>query len=68
MLKQDDTELIEIAREELPLEIKKSELEDELKILLLPKDPNDDKNLILEIRPEPTDKLPLLHLIYIDIC
>ena len=51
MLKQDDSELIEIAREELPsLEIKKSELEDELKILLLPKDPNDDKNLILEIR------------------
>ena len=51
MLKQDDVELIELAREELPsLEIKKSILEDELKILLLPKDPNDDKNLILEIR------------------
>ena len=51
MLKQDDAELIELAREELPsLEIKKSTLEDELKILLLPKDPNDDKNLILEIR------------------
>ena len=51
MLKQDDTELVELARDELPsLEIKKSTLEDELKILLLPKDPNDDKNLILEIR------------------
>ncbi len=51
MLKQDDAELIELAREELPsLEIKKSTLEDDLKILLLPKDPNDDKNLILEIR------------------
>ena len=51
MLKQDDAELIELARDELPsLEIKKSTLEDELKILLLPKDPNDDKNLILEIR------------------
>ena len=51
MLKQDDTELIELASEELPsLEIKKSILEDELKILLLPKNPNDDKNLILEIR------------------
>ena len=51
MLKQDDAELIELASEELPsLEIKKSILEDELKILLLPKDPNDDKNLILEIR------------------
>ena len=51
MLKQDDAELIELASEELPsLEIKKSILEDDLKILLLPKDPNDDKNLILEIR------------------
>ena len=51
MLKQDDVELIELARDELPsLEIKKSTLEEELKILLLPKDPNDDKNLILEIR------------------
>ena len=51
MLNEDDEELIEIAREELPsLEIKKSKLEEELKILLLPKDPNDDKNLILEIR------------------
>ena len=51
MLEQDDAELIEIAREELPsLEIEKSKLEEELKILLLPKDPNDDKNLILEIR------------------
>jgi peptide chain release factor 1 len=51
MLNEEDAELIEIAREELPsLEIKKSKLEEELKILLLPKDPNDDKNLILEIR------------------
>ena len=51
MLEQDDAELIEIAREELPsLEIEKAKLERELKILLLPKDPNDDKNLILEIR------------------
>jgi len=51
MLDEDDAELVEIAREELPsLEIEKSKLEKELKILLLPKDPNDDKNLILEIR------------------
>tara|TARA_X000000950_G_scaffold4741_1_gene4912 strand:- start:8792 stop:9859 length:1068 start_codon:yes stop_codon:yes gene_type:complete len=51
MLNEGDAELIEIVREELPsLEIEKSKLEDELKILLLPKDPNDDKNLILEIR------------------
>ena len=51
MLNEDDEELIEIAREELLLlDIKKAQLEDQLKILLLPKDPNDDKNLILEIR------------------
>ena len=51
MLNEGDAELIEIVREELPsLEIQKSKLEEELKILLLPKDPNDDKNLILEIR------------------
>ena len=51
MLNEDDEELIEIAPEELlSLDIKKANLEDELKILLLPKDPNDDKNLILEIR------------------
>ena len=51
MLDEDDAELVEIAREELhSLEIEKSKLEEELKILLLPKDPNDDKNLILEIR------------------
>ena len=51
MLNEDDAELIAIAREELPsLEVEKSKLEEELKILLLPKDPNDDKNLILEIR------------------
>ena len=49
MLNEDDAELIAIAREELPsLEVEKSKLEEELKILLLPKDPNDDKNLILE--------------------
>ena len=51
MLDEDDAELVEIAREELPsLEIEKAKLEEELKFLLLPKDPNDDKNLILEIR------------------
>ena len=51
MLNEDDEELIEIAREELlSLDTKKVKLESELKILLIPKDPNDDKNLILEIR------------------
>ena len=51
MLNEDDEELIEIAREELlSLDTRKVKLEGELKIMLIPKDPNDDKNLILEIR------------------
>ena len=48
---EDDDELIELAKEELKtLEEKKENLENELKLLLIPKDPNDDKNIILEIR------------------
>ena len=51
VLMDDDAELIEIAREEMTdLDRKKSELEEKLKTLLLPKNPNDNKNLILEIR------------------
>ena len=47
----DDHELGDLAKEELKeLEPKKLELEEEIKILLLPKDPNDDKNIFLEIR------------------
>ena len=51
ILSGDDAELKEIAQEELiELESRKDKLESDLKILLLPRDPNDDKNLILEIR------------------
>ena len=51
MLKGDDEELKQIAQEELDeLETKLITLEENLKVLLLPKDPNDNKNLILEIR------------------
>jgi len=51
ILDSDDSELKEIAQEELiDLESRKVMLEEELKVLLLPRDPNDDKNLILEIR------------------
>ena len=51
ILNEDDAELKEIAQEELTeLESRKDKLESDLKILLLPRDPNDDKNLILEIR------------------
>lgn len=48
---EDDEELREMAREELKAnEAAIEEYTDNLKILLLPKDPNDDKNVILEIR------------------
>ena len=51
ILNGDDAELKEIAQEELiELEFRKDKLESDLKILLLPRDSNDDKNLILEIR------------------
>ena len=47
----DDDELKELAMEELPtMEKELARLESELKILLIPRDPNDDKNTIVEIR------------------
>jgi peptide chain release factor 1 len=47
----DDPEMAELAKEELKeAESKLPQLEEEIKILLLPKDPNDDKNIFLEIR------------------
>ena len=46
-----DPELEEMAKEELKeSKAAKEDYEEKLKILLLPKDPNDDKNIILEIR------------------
>ena len=46
-----DEEFREMAQEELKeLKPQKEELEEKLQILLLPKDPNDDKNIIIEIR------------------
>ena len=47
----DDDELGDLAKEELKeLEARKIQLEDEIKILLLPTDPNDDKNIFIELR------------------
>lgn len=47
----EDAELGELAKEELKeLEPLKPELEEEIKVLLIPKDPNDDKNIYLEMR------------------
>lgn len=48
---ESDEELRELAKMELSeAESKVGDIEDELKILLVPKDPNDDKNVIVEIR------------------
>ncbi|HWO10716.1 MAG TPA: peptide chain release factor 1 [Polyangiaceae bacterium] len=47
----EDPELGPLAREELPgLEAERSQVEQRLQVLLLPQDPNDDKNTLLEIR------------------
>ena len=51
MAKEDDAEMREMAQEEIKESRESIErLNDELQILLLPKDPNDDRNCFLEIR------------------
>jgi peptide chain release factor 1 len=51
LLEEKDSSMREMAREELSrLTAEKDALEARLKILLLPKDPNDDKNILFEIR------------------
>src|ERR1700744_5344088 len=51
MLTEADPDLRAMAEEEIAtLEPRESAIEEELKVLLLPKDPNDEKNVILEIR------------------
>ena len=51
LINGNDAEMRELAREELKtLETRRDGLLQELKILLIPKDPNDEKNVILEIR------------------
>ena len=48
---KDDTELRELAQQELiELEDRRETLLQQIKILLIPKDPNDEKNVVLEIR------------------
>ena len=48
---ETDAELRDLAAEESKqLQGKKEEMEEEIRFLLLPKDPNDDKNVVLEIR------------------
>jgi peptide chain release factor 1 len=51
LMKSSDAEMRELAEEELSdLTAQHSRIVDELKILLIPKDPNDDKNVLVEIR------------------
>ena len=68
MLEEEkDEEMREMIKETLNDSKKRvEELEQELKILLLPKDPNDDKNVIVEIRAGAGgDEAALLSLIHI---
>ncbi len=47
----DDPEMSALAKEEIPgLEQELAALEDSLRLLLVPKDPNDDRSIVLEIR------------------
>lgn len=51
MFEENDVELRKLAEEELVhLKAKTTELEDQLQTLLLPKDPNDERNVYLEVR------------------
>jgi peptide chain release factor 1 len=51
LLRDSDPEMRAMAREEIPeLELKIEEYKAQINILLMPKDPRDDKNVILEIR------------------
>ena len=48
---KDDPDLVEMTKEELnEAKERQAQLQDELEVLLIPKDPNDDKNIIMEIR------------------
>ncbi len=51
LLNEDDIEMVEMAKLEIAeASTKIEQLEEKLKVLLLPKDPNDDRNVIMEIR------------------
>jgi len=51
MLADSDADIRQMAEAELlALEPRLTEIEEQLKIMLLPKDPNDDKNIVIEVR------------------
>jgi peptide chain release factor 1 len=48
---EEDPELLELVKNDIEeLKKKASDIENDIKLLLLPKDPNDEKNILLEIR------------------
>src|SRR5439155_5951234 len=58
-----DPEMKELAQAELgPLKSRRDELEEKIKLLLLTKDPNDDKNVILEIKDRKSTRLNSSHV------
>lgn len=65
----DDDEMTEMVKAELAdSKDEKQALEEEIKILLIPKDPNDDKNIIMEIRGLPVVTKPPYLLVICLIC
>ena len=51
LLKDEDEDIRDMAKEEIPmLETKSQELISQLNVFLMPKDPRDDKNVLIEIR------------------
>lgn len=51
LTENNDPELIELAKDDLAaMEPQLAEVENQIKLLMVPKDPNDDKNIIMEIR------------------
>ena len=51
LLRGDDEDLKEIVKEEMPsLREQRRDIEERLRLLLMPKDPNDEKNVVMEIR------------------
>jgi peptide chain release factor 1 len=49
---ETDTDVIDMAKDQLQTALSElPEIEEKLKVALIPKDPNDDKNIFLEVRP-----------------
>ena len=67
MLQDDDEEMKEMAKEEIQSSTKiKEELEEKIKVLLIPKDPEDSKDVVMEIRSGTGgDEASILSLIHI---